>query len=78
MQACCKPTEICEICDPLRPGTLVGVETEAPKMYPQQNTLMMEEIAQHMAPLHDNAVTSETKDLVTLAETDVNPMPNSP
>ena len=78
MHACCKPTDTCEICDPLRPITLVGVETDAPKMYPQHNTLMIEEIAQHIPPLHDKAETSEIKVLVKLEDKEVNPMPNSP
>jgi hypothetical protein len=56
----------------------VGVETDSPKMYPQQNTLINEEIAQHMPPLHDRAETSDTNVLVRLEDKDVNPMPNSP
>jgi hypothetical protein len=67
-----------EICDPLRPITFAGVDIDAPATYPQQNTLVIEEIAQHMPPLHERAVTSEIKVLVRLADTDVNPIPNSP
>jgi len=57
---------------------MAGVETDDPKMYPQQNTLVIKEIAQHMPPLHERAVTSEIKVLVRLADTEVMPMPNSP
>ena len=78
MQACWIPTEIWEIWYPLRPATLVGVETDAPNTYPQQNTLVTEETAQHIPPLQDKAETSKTKVLVRFADSDVNPIPNSP
>jgi hypothetical protein len=47
-------------------------------MYPQHTTLVLEETAQHMPPLHERAETSETNVLLKLEDKDANPIPSSP